>query len=62
MRKYVTTEAETLTVPVLKERAVLETEPITESNRDEVTSGHGISEEEHEVVLSEERVVVDDGS
>ena len=58
LRKYVTTEQETVTVPVRKERAVLETEPITDANRDEATSGPGISEEEHEVVLTEERAVV----
>lgn len=59
LRKYVTTENETVTVPVRKERAVLETEPVTGSNTDEANSGPGISEEEHEVVLNEERVVVE---
>ncbi len=58
LRKYVTTEEETVTVPVKKERAVLETEPITDANRDEAASGPAISEEEHEVVLTEERAVV----
>jgi uncharacterized protein (TIGR02271 family) len=58
LRKYVTTEQETVTVPVKKERAVLETEPITGENRDEALSGADISEEEHEVVLQEERAVV----
>ncbi|MCF6379291.1 PRC and DUF2382 domain-containing protein [Nocardioides KLBMP 9356] len=58
LRKYVTTEQETVTVPVKKERAVLETEPITDANRDEALSGPAISEEEHEVVLQEERPVV----
>jgi uncharacterized protein (TIGR02271 family) len=58
LRKYVTTEQETVTVPVKKERAVLETEPITGENRDEALSGPAISEEEHEVVLEEERAVV----
>jgi uncharacterized protein (TIGR02271 family) len=58
LRKYVTTEQETVTVPVQKERAVLETEPVTGANRDEALSGPDISEEEHEVVLSEERPVV----
>ena len=59
LRKYVTTENESVTVPVQKERAVLETEPVTGANIDEATEGPGISEEEHEVVLNEERVVVD---
>ena len=58
LRKYVTTEQETVTVPVKKERAVLETEPITGNNRDEALDGPAISEEEHEVVLTEERAVV----
>ena len=59
LRKYVTTETETVTVPVRKERAVLETEPVNAANIDDATEGPGISEEEHEVVLNEERVVVD---
>jgi uncharacterized protein (TIGR02271 family) len=59
LRKYVVTEQETVTVPVRKERAVLETEPITDGNVGAATSGPAISEEEHEVVLHEERVVVD---
>jgi len=59
LRKYVTTENETVTVPVKKERAVLESEPVTAANIDDATDGPGISEEEHEVVLNEERVTVD---
>jgi uncharacterized protein (TIGR02271 family) len=59
LRKYVTTEMETHTVPVRKERAVVEREPITEGNVDAATDGPDISEEEHEVVLTEERPVVD---
>ena len=59
LRKYVTTEHETHTVPVRKEKAVLETEPITEGNVGSATSGPDISEEEHEVVLREERATVD---
>lgn len=56
--KYVTTEYETHTVPVRKERAVVETEPITDENRDRATDGPDISEDEHEVVLHEEKPVV----
>ena len=59
LRKYVETEHVTQTVPVRKERAVLEREPINESNLDEATSGPSISEEEHEVVLHEERPVAE---
>jgi uncharacterized protein (TIGR02271 family) len=58
LRKYVTTEQETHTVPVRKERAVLEREPVTEANVGAATDGPTISDEEHEVVLNEERVVV----
>ena len=58
LRKYVTTEQETHTVPVRKEKAVLETEPVTDANAGAATSGAAISEEEHEVVLNEEQVVV----
>jgi uncharacterized protein (TIGR02271 family) len=59
LRKYVTTEHETHTVPVRKEKAVIETEPITDGNVGSATSGPDISEEEHEVVLREERATVD---
>jgi uncharacterized protein (TIGR02271 family) len=58
LRKYVVTEEETHTVPVRKEKAVLETEPVTDANVGEATSGPDISEEEHEVTLNEERAVV----
>lgn len=59
LRKYVVTEEETHTIPVRKEKAVLETEPITDANRDEALAGADISEEEHEVTLREERPVVE---
>ena len=58
LRKYVETEQVTKTVPVSKERAVLETEPITDGNVGDATEGPAISEEEHEVVLHEEKPVV----
>jgi uncharacterized protein (TIGR02271 family) len=59
LRKYVTTEQETHTVPVRTERAVLEREPVTDANVDSATSGPDLSEEEHEVVLNQERVTVE---
>ena len=59
LRKYVTTEQETHTVPVSKERAVVEREPITDANIGDATAGPDLSDEEHEVVLNEEQVVVD---
>jgi len=59
LRKYVTTEEETHTVPVRKEKAVLEREPVTDANVGAATNGPDLSDEEHEVVLNEEQVVVD---
>jgi len=59
LRKWVETENVTTTVPVSKEKAVLEREPITDANVGEATSGPAISDEEHEVVLREERPVVE---
>lgn len=58
LRKYVVTENVTQTVPVSREEVRLEREPITDANRDEALSGGDITEEEHEVVLTEERPVV----
>jgi uncharacterized protein (TIGR02271 family) len=58
LRKYVVTENVTQTVPVQREEVRLEREPITDANLDAATSGPDISEEEHEVVLHEERPVV----
>jgi uncharacterized protein (TIGR02271 family) len=58
LRKWVETENVTQTVPVRRERAVLETEPITEANIGNATSGPELSSEEHEVVLHEEVPVV----
>ena len=58
LRKYVTTETETVNVPVTKERVTLEREPITDGNVGQAMDGPAISEEEHEVVLTEERPVV----
>lgn len=59
LRKYVVTENVAQTVPVQREEVRLEREPISEGNRDEALSGPDISEAEHEVVLHEERPVVD---
>jgi uncharacterized protein (TIGR02271 family) len=59
LRKYVTTENVTQTVPVQREEVRVEREPITDANIGAATSGPSISEEEHEVVLHEERPVVE---
>ena len=59
LRKYVVTEQVQQTVPVQREEARVEREPVTEANIDRATSGPDISEEEHEVVLHEEEPVVE---
>jgi uncharacterized protein (TIGR02271 family) len=59
LRKYVTTENVTQTVPVQREEVRLEREPITEANRDAAMSGPDLTEDEHEVTLHEERPVVE---
>jgi uncharacterized protein (TIGR02271 family) len=59
LRKYVTTEHVQQTLPVRRERARVEREPITDANLDAATSGLDISEEEHEVILREEEPVVE---
>jgi uncharacterized protein (TIGR02271 family) len=59
LRKYVTTEQVQQTVPVRREKARVEREPITDANLGAATSGPDISEEEHEVVLREEEPVVE---
>lgn len=59
LRKYVTTEQETRTVPVRREEVRLEREPITDANVGEATSGADITEAEHEVTLHTEEPVVE---
>ncbi|MCU1483241.1 MAG: hypothetical protein JWQ19_4027 [Subtercola sp.] len=58
LRKHVVTEQQTVTVPVSHEEVTLSREPITEANIGNATAGPDLSDEEHEVVLTEERVVV----
>ncbi len=58
LRKYITTENVTQTVPVTHEELRIEREPITEANIDKATAGPELSEEEHEVTLTAERPVV----
>ena len=59
LRKYVVTEQQNVTVPVTREEVRVEREPITDANRGAAMDGPELSEEEHEVVLHEERAVVD---
>ena len=59
LRKHVVTENVTQTVPVQREEVQVVREPITDDNRAAAESGPEISDEEHEVVLHEERPVVE---
>lgn len=58
LRKHIVTENQTVTVPVSHEEVTLEREPITDSNAGQAAAGPDLSEEEHEVQLTEERVVI----
>jgi uncharacterized protein (TIGR02271 family) len=59
LRKYIVTENVTQTVPVSREEVRVEREPITDANAGAALDGPDLSEEEHEVVLREERPVVE---
>ena len=59
LKKYIVTENVTTTVPVQREEVRVEREPITDANRDAAHAGGDLTEEEHEVTLSQEDVVVD---
>jgi uncharacterized protein (TIGR02271 family) len=58
LRKFIVTENVTKTVPVSREEVRIEREPITDANRGDAMAGGDLTSEEHEVVLNEERVVV----
>ena len=57
LRKHITSETVSKTVPVSHEEVVVTREPITEANRGAALSGGDLTEEEHEVVLTEEHAV-----
>ena len=59
LRKFVVTENEQRTVPVSREEVRVEREPIHEGSAGQALGGPEISEDEHEVVLHEERPVVE---
>jgi uncharacterized protein (TIGR02271 family) len=59
LKKWVETEEVQESVPVRREQARVEREPITDENVDEAMSGPEISESEHEVTLREEEPVVE---
>lgn len=58
LRKYVVTEHQEVSVPVTREEVRVEREPITDATVADAASGPDLSEEEHEIVLNEERPVV----
>ena len=58
LRKFIVTEQVEQTVPVQREEIRVEREPITDANVGNALSGPDLSEEEHEVVLHEDRAVV----
>ena len=57
LRRYVTTEEVSQTVPVQREEVRVEREPVTDANVGAATGGPELTESEHEVVLHEERPV-----
>ena len=58
LHKWIETENVQVDVPVTREKAVLVSEPITDANREDALSGPQITEQDHEVILTEERPVV----
>ena len=59
LRKHIVTENVTTTIPVSHEEVTVEREPITEANRGDALAGEDLSEETHEVTLTEQRPIVD---
>lgn len=59
LRKHIVTENVSTTVPVSHEEVTLEREPITEANRGDAMAGGDLSEETHEVTLTEQRAVAE---
>jgi uncharacterized protein (TIGR02271 family) len=58
LRKHIVTENVRATVPVQREEVRLETEPITDANREQAYAGPELTEAEHEVTLHAERPTV----
>lgn len=59
LRKYIVTENETITVPVRKEKLVVERLPAAGTVTDPITGADGAAEVIEEVTLREERVIVE---
>lgn len=57
LRKHIVTEQVTKTVPVSHEEVTVTREPITDANIGDAMAGGDLTSEEHEVVLTGERVV-----
>jgi uncharacterized protein (TIGR02271 family) len=57
LRKHIVTEQVTKTVPVSHEEVTVTREPITETNIGDAMAGGDLTSEEHEVVLTGERIV-----
>ncbi|NQX03351.1 PRC and DUF2382 domain-containing protein [Rathayibacter sp. VKM Ac-2856] len=57
LRKHIVTEQQTVTVPVTHDEVRVVREPITDATIGDATAGPDLSEEEHEVILGEDRVV-----
>jgi uncharacterized protein (TIGR02271 family) len=55
LRKHIVSENVSTTVPVSHEKVTLEREPITEANRGDAVAGGDLTEETHEVRLTEQR-------
>ncbi len=58
LRKYVVTENVTRTFQVSHEEVRLEREPINDAGWEHDPAGPGLTEEDHEVILHEERLVI----
>jgi uncharacterized protein (TIGR02271 family) len=59
LRKWVETQTARQTVPLQREQARVEREPITDDNIDQAMAGPDITESEHEVTLHQEEPVVE---
>lgn len=58
LRKHIVTEQQQVNVPVEREVARIEREPVSDANRDAALDGPALSEEDAEITLSEEEVQV----
>ncbi|MDQ2738661.1 MAG: PRC and DUF2382 domain-containing protein [Actinomycetota bacterium] len=58
LRKYIVTEQQSVTVPVSHEEVRVLRKPITDANRDHALADLQLADEVHEVVLTQDRVVV----